>query len=247
MSLQTRKKKGGRVTSVSREATKHSGRYFFALRLKQPVPEKAVLKQPVSQEPMKQDVLMQNDAKMKVEPAEPVPKKTVRPRHRRTVSVHSSASQGLHARLLRPNVSPDLDSSPSKSVASPIKQLPRSYKQEDSSQKWDLLLFQSQHQAPQSPINLLLQAQEQNRHGSRTLRDDHHPTPNNEAIQSTLRAIVQKQEQDLKVCSPLSNLVAEGESSPDGERSRSQKAGAAAETGAVEEHDKQMQVESEVK
>lgn len=54
-SLQMRKKKGGRVTSISREAAKHSGRYFFALRLKQPAPEKAAMKQPICQEPAKQE------------------------------------------------------------------------------------------------------------------------------------------------------------------------------------------------
>ena len=133
--------------------------------------------------------------------------------------MHPSSSQGLQSRhQIEPKAPLNLDSSPSKSVASPIRQLPESYKQADSSQKWDLILF---HDPPQyennTSLNLLLQNQQEQplqHHEPGPGNLDHHgSTLDNDAIQSTLRAIVEKQELELKICSPLSNSVAAGANS----------------------------------
>lgn len=58
VSLQMRKKKGGRITGISREAAKHSGKYFFALRLKEPAPEEAAAP-PICQDSIKEEETVQ--------------------------------------------------------------------------------------------------------------------------------------------------------------------------------------------
>lgn len=59
VSLQMRKKKGGRITAISREAAKHSSKYFFALRLKEPAPEEAVATPPICQDSIKEEETVQ--------------------------------------------------------------------------------------------------------------------------------------------------------------------------------------------
>ena len=200
-SIAQRKKRGGRITAVTRDnASRLPNRFFFALSLRSATDE--------AEKPSKSAAKRTAD-KSATFSEEQAKKSTAKSRHRRNASMHPADQQDLNPVNVSGSRNQSPGPSPNQSVLlnqtaqqSPLKQLPEPDQQHNSSQKWEVT-------NADSPVNLAQAADPQkdnqtgSSNGSRSRNQALQNEMENQKIQNTLQEIVDKQEEELKLCSPL--------------------------------------------